>query len=446
MATLSSTLIILRQGLNDFMGVGKRGTTSGVGNAGGTTLVDATDGVNYQNDYFNYWWALITSGTNDGEVRRVSDFVKSTGTITVESAYTAQVAGSVTYELMQYHPTDLVRWALNQALLEIFPDVRKSILNEDLVAGNALPNGAMEDFITSATLPDYWALVGAGATSAKDTSNKRRGLSSASLVRAGTDCYLHCSQAQWPSLLDMAGETVWFEGWCKTSTASVARLGVSVDGGTPTYSSYHTGGGQYELLRVEKAIGDTATQISFRCYVDTSDATAYWDDVRVLSGRVSTLVLPSAFERKVPTSVMVQRVGYASTNEEPCDDRGETYPFQTWPWVDYDDDHDNDRLLLRFTKVPAQGYRLRLRGDEYLATLSADTDTVRIEAGQLNMLYAYAAYRLYSRVAGSPEVSGNSRKEFEEKAEYKFKEYNYLRLRHAQILPLAHTNWGSYRD
>lgn len=90
---------------------------SGIGNGGGTTVVDVLLGGT-DNDYIGRW-CLITSGTNDGEIRRVSDYASSTGTLTVASAYTAQVASQVTYELWsdQLHP-DGINDFINQAIID----------------------------------------------------------------------------------------------------------------------------------------------------------------------------------------------------------------------------------------------------------------------------------------------------------------------------------------
>ena len=56
-------------------------TATGSGTS--TTVVD-TNLKNYVNDSFASWWLRATSGTNDGEERRVKSLVQSTGTLTVE--------------------------------------------------------------------------------------------------------------------------------------------------------------------------------------------------------------------------------------------------------------------------------------------------------------------------------------------------------------------------
>lgn len=78
-----------------------KGTTSGAGAAGGTTLVDASADSGGADTYNGRYWVHILSGDNDGEWKRVVDDDGS-GTLTLENnGFTNQVAGSVEYELVK---------------------------------------------------------------------------------------------------------------------------------------------------------------------------------------------------------------------------------------------------------------------------------------------------------------------------------------------------------
>lgn len=87
-----------RAQLAQTMGDGLSGTTTSAGAAGGTTLLDATN-LYQADDYWNTGQIVITSGTYIGQVRRISDFTSSTGTVTVSSAFGGQIAASVTFEI-----------------------------------------------------------------------------------------------------------------------------------------------------------------------------------------------------------------------------------------------------------------------------------------------------------------------------------------------------------
>ena len=70
--------------------------SSATGNGDTLTLVDAT--YIGGDDEFNGGWIVFTSGTNDGLIRRVTDYASSTGTFTFKPAATANTAANDTYE------------------------------------------------------------------------------------------------------------------------------------------------------------------------------------------------------------------------------------------------------------------------------------------------------------------------------------------------------------
>lgn len=78
---------------------GESGVTAGAGNVGGTTAVLAAAASADHDDLYVGWELTLTSGANAGETRTVSAYNAGIKTITVSSAYTAQVAGAVSYLL-----------------------------------------------------------------------------------------------------------------------------------------------------------------------------------------------------------------------------------------------------------------------------------------------------------------------------------------------------------
>jgi hypothetical protein len=75
------------------------GTTDTIGAADGTTLILAT--LTEIDDAFNGGEAKITSGAVSGERREVVDF--ASGTITVEPAFTKQIASGINFEVGAKH-------------------------------------------------------------------------------------------------------------------------------------------------------------------------------------------------------------------------------------------------------------------------------------------------------------------------------------------------------
>ena len=113
MPTISATLTKAqgRQDIAWVTGGYNAYTTSGAGNAGGTTAtIAALAGIGP--DYVVGKWLLLTSGTYTGQYRRITEF--SGSTVTVADAFGGQVATSVTCEIYPYRPA-LYTQALNRA-------------------------------------------------------------------------------------------------------------------------------------------------------------------------------------------------------------------------------------------------------------------------------------------------------------------------------------------
>src|SRR3990167_1623546 len=78
------------------------GTADSSGNT--TTALADADLRTYPDNFFNRLWIMITSGTNNGTIRYVDDFVNSTGIISWVAALPNAAQQSTTYELFQYDP------------------------------------------------------------------------------------------------------------------------------------------------------------------------------------------------------------------------------------------------------------------------------------------------------------------------------------------------------
>ena len=99
------------------------------GNGSTTTLLD----TNYigGDDEFNGGWIVFTSGTNDGLIRRVTDYASSTGTFTFKPAATANTQANDTYEYWRAeYPPDRIHEFINQAITQRTP--RGLVINEDI--------------------------------------------------------------------------------------------------------------------------------------------------------------------------------------------------------------------------------------------------------------------------------------------------------------------------
>ena len=182
-----------------------------------TTLANIQGGTT--SDYFNTWWALITSGANTAltPLRRIADYDGATYWLTVQGDnFGDDGAVKATYEIHKYHPTDKLR-AINTTARKIFPTMHREILDLTLVSGNILPDSHFEWWTSATTLKLYTGTTSTGivATLAKtDTAGLTRGGKySAKVTAANTPGYMMINSNPYPRLLDLKNSTVSFYAW-----------------------------------------------------------------------------------------------------------------------------------------------------------------------------------------------------------------------------------------
>jgi len=128
------SLASMRNMMSEIIGDYFHSTTTADGNEDKTTLIDSAL-AGYSNDYFggvnNSKYVYITSGDAAGEERIISDFVSSSGTITVSAAFSAQIVSDVTYEIHSYSVGDKKR-AVNLALWDAYPYYYKLVEDTSL--------------------------------------------------------------------------------------------------------------------------------------------------------------------------------------------------------------------------------------------------------------------------------------------------------------------------
>ena len=147
--------------------------------------------------------------------------------------------------------------------------------------------------------PDHWRIAGTSATLQRcgvgltDESNPpsdnavANGMDgwAAELTYGSSEAQLYQTILD-DTPLDMAGRALSMGAWVKSSTATAARLKLA-DGVDITYSSYHTGGGNWEWLTVTHTINAAATAIN--AGLTLSSGTAHLQGATVLLGSVPPL-------------------------------------------------------------------------------------------------------------------------------------------------------------
>lgn len=432
---MTTTLLAAEQELSKQIGDYWSSTTTGAGST--TTLVDSAL-LQKVNDWVTdeTWAFLIEEPSGDATIydeRKATSLVASTGTLTT-LAFAGTPGSGIDYEIHRlFSPSDKRR-ALVAAARRVFPACFQEVWNEELVSGNWLKDGSFERW-TISTNPTDWTdttvtatqTTGAGYFVHGATSCKLSG-ASGTLVqewKAGT--------AEFEDLKHLRGKSVTFtlRAWCDTASS----LRISINDGTQTFSSYHSGNSAYTAdnapLSVSAGISSTAAQVTFTIHY-TTGAIAYIDDGRVMAGNRSRLYighLGLALNR--PHQVLIEPSNYSQDED----------------WLKIRDYKiDKDGYLYLPTTVP-NDYRLRIRGIGYLdflasgASSTAWTATIAIDQPQLEILVAEAALYLYTTLA-LPNFETGTTNDYKQMIGYWQQEVETRKNKFGMKSPSATTHWG----
>jgi len=312
---------IIRQMLALDQSLGRSEAVTGLAAQSATIGALASGGSAQQ--FVNEWLFRQDTATTADRIRRITSFAPTTGIAThAGTAYADTTVGTEVVEVLKHSP-HLFSNAVNVTLARLKHNDRTiipTLQSQDTVwladlDWLAQPSDILRvcwsnnpvmtrnrffqkysSYNTSGVLvPDFWSIVGSGATMARSTAQKRRGLPySLAITRAGTDCYI----AQAPGLLEngvdaenLVGETVTAVAWVWSAVASQVRVSI-YDGVTTTVGAFHTGNSTWQELTATATIGATATTFEERVNVvaDNTDvyvseaypieAAALTDDVR----------------------------------------------------------------------------------------------------------------------------------------------------------------------
>jgi hypothetical protein len=144
---------------------------------------------------------------------------------------------------------------------------------EVLTSTNELTNGSFEDWTGGS--PDDWTLSGSVTqeTTAGYFDKADDGVSSAKVVRSGSDISLSQAMST-PS--DFNGNILNFRARVKSGSSEVIRLRVDVNG-TSYYSNYNVAQQVFQDLTLVVICPVTASSLTVYILADSSDGTAYVD-------------------------------------------------------------------------------------------------------------------------------------------------------------------------
>lgn len=351
-------------------------------------------------DSFPFWYALFTTGATNGGIARP---VKRTGgntaptILTVTRAYPGAIGNGDTFELHRFNP-DLYHAALSRAALTLYHrGVYLPVRDETLVVDNLLANW---DFETGTFTS--WTLTGAGAAQAAETTFVRHG-SQAAKITSGSGAAAELAQiladagagggtATNLNIKEHTGRSITFKAWVLTSTVSNARIGIYFGTGdsasSTSYSSYHTGKDQWELLEVTTSIPQGASQVKVLCQVAAGSGVGYFDASFCYIRPVYRYTTPTSFIHG-PYHVYMQD--------------NELHPEGAY----YDVSDENP---------PVSGRILRLTGKNYLSQPSTETGTMEVEGDQVHLVCWQALAEMFLALTG--QVGGPEQESYAQRSAY----------------------------
>ena len=372
--------------------IGSFTTTTAIAANTSVVSTELTDLGFTDDDVLNDSFIKITSGNNLNEVRLISDYTASSGTITVTgTALTSDSSTQATFEIYRYDP-DQLRDAINDAANQAFPALFKRIddrthtvapgqaryerpssiepgyirqvyivpkIESKTFAENIINDQNCDMEASSSALTNWTDSANITAAVEADTTSPNnfmvyRGQRSAKLTCAASSTGTFTLSVTDPT--NYESEELNFSIWVYSKYADLVSPMVQIDSDSVVTGTAHSGGGWKRLT-----VSTTSSNVGSTIKVGLSFAsngsiyTVYADEAILTSGPSET---PKGFESVV------------------------------FDWTE-EGDH------LAFLTAPPSHYNLHIVGCGALETLTAGADTITLEPHRVNLLLDYAALTFF---------------------------------------------------
>ena len=375
------------------------------------------------------WWVYITGTANVGIVRRTSDYSAASTRITIEGAALAAESAAATCQLFRYNRTAYKK-AIIEACTEVYDSLYLPVEDITLITGNILPDASFEDWSASTTLTWYSVVTGALAQTSAAGST-RNGKYSAKFTDSTAAGYFYVSSKTYPRLLDLQGQTVDLYCWAYPEVADDATMSIytiNAAGSTQTLPTTTANPATtWTMLKLEsQVLNDDLVEVQVRFNVATNLKYVIFDDAMVQGRNIYEYLLPEKIRDGNLDNLYMQTSG----NYDPaCYDY---HPFSTLNpgrELPFDIvDNATDRYVKVGSTLPTER-RLRLLGKTPLETLSAETDTITLDAWRVPRLINKARMIFWEREVMPISSQDKSRFDFEyAKAERDYRKSSRLSM------------------
>ncbi len=379
---MSYTRAQLQTLLSQRLGDSATGTATG-GAAAGATLT-TTDLIQMPGAKYSSQYCEITSGTYNGNVRRINTATVSSGilTLTPYNAFGGAIVNAVTFNMHRFDPA----WkqeAINEILRELHSLLPIPVI-EDLISGECLRNGSMEFWRDSAT-PYDWTASGVVARVAV----KYDGLWSLQMAANAA------ATVTQPIYLtkELYGVGIILTAYVYQAVAADSGTFLRLQqGNTVTDGTGLAVTGAFTQLSVSLTVADAMDPLYATLVQGNTANATYWDQVRLLvpsTAKSSVNWLPysdyyselrqvqQGYQQGVTKSV----VGGHQVFPMP---EFISYGLLRWPY--------NQRM-----NVPIW---MRLFGDGRYPNLTASTDTVDVNQEEARLVAALAGMKVLDKAEG----------------------------------------------
>ncbi len=372
--------------------IGSFTTTTAIAANTSVVSTELTDLGFTDDDVLNDSFIKITSGNNLNEVRLVSDYTASSGTITVTgTALTSDSSTQATFEIYRYDP-DQLRDAINDAANQAFPALFKRIddrthtvapgqaryerpssiepgyirqvyivpkIESKTFAENIINDQNCDMEASSSALTNWTDSANITAAVEADTTSPNnfmvyRGQRSAKLTCAASSTGTFTLSVTDPT--NYESEELNFSIWVYSKYADLVSPMVQIDSDSVVTGTAHSGNGWQRLT-----VSTTSSNVGSTIKVGLSFAsngsiyTVYADEAILTSGPSE---IPKGFESVI------------------------------FDWTEEGD-------YLTFLTAPPSHYNLHVVGCGALETLTAGADTITLEPHRVNLLLDYAALTFF---------------------------------------------------
>tara|TARA_A100001515_G_scaffold144524_1_gene148842 strand:+ start:17001 stop:18344 length:1344 start_codon:yes stop_codon:yes gene_type:complete len=372
--------------------IGSFTTTTAIAANTSVVSTELTDLGFTDDDVLNDSFIKITSGNNLNEVRLISDYVASSGTITVTgTALTSDSSTQATFEIYRYDP-DQLRDSINDAANQAFPALFKRIddrthtvapgqaryerpssiepgyirqvyivpkIESKTFAENIINDQNCDMEASSSALTNWTDSANITAAVEADTTSPNnfmvyRGQRSAKLTCAASSTGTFTLSVTDPT--NYESEELNFSIWVYSKYADLVSPMVQIDSDSVVTGTAHSGGGWQRLT-----VSTTSSNVGSTIKVGLSFAS---------NGSIYTVYADEAILTSGPSEIPK---GYESV---------------VFDWTEEGD-------YLAFLTAPPSHYNLHIVGCGALETLTSGADTITLEPHRVNLLLDYAALTFF---------------------------------------------------